>query len=417
MKKTRRSKKPRMEDLIPDPERRAEVLKRMYNGDPVVGQDGIFTDLLQAMIDAALEGEMEAHLEQEKAFGEVNRRNGHNTKQLRSRVGPLQVHTPRDRSGTHKPMLVGKWDRELSTGMDEVIISLYARGNSVEDVRSQLRELYGVEVSAGTISRITDRVLEEITTWQQRPLDPCYSIIYMDAIHYKIRQEGKVKTKAVYNAYGVTAHGQRDLLGMYLSDSEGSRYWGLILEDIKRRGVEDVLFFCVDGLNGFKAVIEDVFPASITQRCIVHMVRTSTRYVSYKDLREVCSDLRKIYSSANRDQAAIALESFGQKWDSRYKEIRPKWEQNWEELMAFMDYHPHIRRMIYTTNPVEALHRAMRKVTKSKGAWVSENALIKQLYLNLMINKKSWQRKAFHWVKIQRELIDQFGDRYEKYIL
>ena len=406
-----------MEDLIPDPERRAEVLKRMYNGDPVVGQDGIFTDLLQAMIDAALEGEMEAHLEQEKAFGEVNRRNGHNTKQLRSRVGPLQVHTPRDRSGTHKPMLVGKWDRELSTGMDEVIISLYARGNSVEDVRSQLRELYGVEVSAGTISRITDRVLEEITTWQQRPLDPCYSIIYMDAIHYKIRQEGKVKTKAVYNAYGVTAHGQRDLLGMYLSDSEGSRYWGLILEDIKRRGVEDVLFFCVDGLNGFKAVIEDVFPASITQRCIVHMVRTSTRYVSYKDLREVCSDLRKIYSSANRDQAAIALESFGQKWDSRYKEIRPKWEQNWEELMAFMDYHPHIRRMIYTTNPVEALHRAMRKVTKSKGAWVSENALIKQLYLNLMINKKSWQRKAFHWVKIQRELIDQFGDRYEKYIL
>ncbi len=218
-----------MEDLIPDPERRAEVLKRMYNGDPVVGQDGIFTDLLQAMIDAALEGEMEAHLEQEKAFGEVNRRNGHNTKQLRSRVGPLQVHTPRDRSGTHKPMLVGKWDRELSTGMDEVIISLYARGgNSVEDVRSQLRELYGVEVSAGTISRITDRVLEEITTWQQRPLDPpCYSIIYLDAIHYKIRQEGKVKTKAVYNAYGVTAHGQRDLLGgMYLSDSEGSRYWG-----------------------------------------------------------------------------------------------------------------------------------------------------------------------------------------------
>lgn len=405
-----------MEDLIPDPERRSEVLKRMYNGDPVVGQGGIFTDLLQAMIDAALEGEMDAHLEQEKAIGEVNRRNGHKPKTLRSRVGPMQVHTPRDRSGTHKPMLVGKWDRELSTGMDEVIISLYARGNSVEDVRLQLRELYGVEVSAGTISRITDRVLEEITTWQQRPLDPCYSIVYLDAIHYKIRQEGKVKTKAVYNAYGVTVHGQRDLLGMYLSESEGARYWGLILEDIKRRGVEDVLFFCVDGLNGFKEVIEDVFPLSNTQRCIVHMVRTSTRYVSYKDIKEVCADLRKIYTSANRDQAAIALESFGQKWDDKYKEIRPKWEQNWEELMAFMDFNPHIRRMIYTTNPVEALHRIMRKITKSKGAWVSENALIKQLYLSLMTNKKSWEKKTFHWMKIQRELIDQFGERYEKYI-
>jgi len=415
MKKTRRDKKPRMEDLIPDPERRAEILRRMYNGDPVVGQNGIFTDLLQAMIDAALEGEMDAHLEEEKAVGAQNRRNGHNIKQIRSRVGPMEVHTPRDRSGTHKPLLIGKWDRELSTGMDEVILSLYARGNSVEEVRSQLRELYGVEVSAGTISRITDRVLEEITNWQQRPLDPCYSIIYLDAIHYKIRQEGKVCTKAVYTVYGVTAMGYRDLLGMYLSESEGARYWGLILEDIKRRGVEEVLFFCVDGLTGFKEVIADIFPQSTLQRCVVHMVRSSTKYVSYKHIREVCSDLRKIYSSANRDQAAIALESFGQKWDSRYKEIRPKWEQNWEELMAFMDYKPHIRRMIYTTNPVEALHRIMRKVTKSKGAWVSENALIKQLYLFLMTKEKNWKKHALKWVDIQRELIDQFGERYEKY--
>lgn len=415
MKKKKREKKPRMEDLIPDPERRAEVLRRMYNGDPVVGQDGIFTDLLQAMINAALEGEMDAHLEEEKATGAQNRRNGHNTKQIRSRVGPMEVQTPRDRSGTHKPMLVGKWDRELSTGMDEVILSLYARGNSVEDVRSQLRELYGVEVSAGTISRITDRVLEEITNWQQRPLDPCYSIVYLDAIHFKIRQEGKVCTKAVYSVYGVTAMGNRDLLGMYLSESEGARYWGLILEDIKRRGVEEVLFFCVDGLTGFKEVIADVFPQSTLQRCVVHMVRSSTKYVSYKHIREVCSDLRKIYTSANRDQAAIALESFGQKWDSRYKEIRPKWEQNWEELMAFMDYKPHIRRMIYTTNPVEALHRIMRKVTKSKGAWVSENALIKQLYLFLMTKEKSWKKQTFKWVDIQRELLDQFGERYEKY--
>jgi len=358
---------------------------------------------------------MDAHLDEQSALGAGNRRNGHNAKQIRSRVGPMEVHTPRDRLGTHNPLLVGKWDRELSTGLDEVILSLYARGHSVEDVRGQLRELYGVDVSAGTISRVTDRVLEEITAWQQRQLDPCYSIIYLDAIHYKIRHEGKVSTKAVYTVFGVTALGERDLLGLYLSESEGSRYWGLILEDIKCRGVEDVLFFCVDGLNGLKEAIADVFPESTVQRCIVHMVRTSTKYVSYKDIKAVCSDLRTIYASANREQAAMALESFGQKWDEKYKEIRPKWERNWEELMAFMDYKPHIRRMIYTTNPVEALHRVMRKVTKSKGAWVSENALIKQLYLYLKIKEKSWKRKAFHWVKIQSELIDHFGDRYEKY--
>jgi putative transposase len=296
------------------------------------------------------------------------------------------------------------------------ILGLYARGHSVEDVRSQLMELYGVEVSAGTISRVTDRIFEEITAWQQRPLDPCYSIIYLDAIHYKIRQEGKVSTKAVYTVYGVSANGERDLLGMYLSESEGARFWGMVLEDIKRRGVEEVLFFCVDGLNGFKEVIADVFPKSTVQRCIVHMVRSSTKYVSYKDIKAVCSDLRTIYTSANREQAAISLESFGQKWDSKYKEIRQKWEQNWEELIAFMDFNTHIRRMIYTTNPVESLHRTMRKVTKTKGAWVSENALIKQLYLHIKINEKSWKRKAFHWAQIQRELIDHFGDRYEKYI-
>lgn len=408
-------KRRRVEDLVPDSELREKVMKRLYNGDPVVGKDGIFTELLQSLIDAALEGEMDAHLDHEKATGKSNRRNGHNTKQVRSRVGPLEIHTPRDRLGTHEPMLVPKWDRQLSTGMDEVIISLYARGHSVEDVRSQLRELYGVDVSAGTISRVTDRVLEEITEWQHRPLDPCYSIIYLDAIHYKVRQDGKVASKAVYTVYGVGVTGQRDLLGMYLSEAEGSRQWGLILEDLKRRGVERVLFFCVDGLTGFKEVIEEVFPQSTVQRCIVHMIRTSTKLVSYKDLKAVCADLRTIYTSANRQQAALALESFGQKWDGKYKEIRRKWEHNWEELMAFMDYSSEIRRMIYTTNPVEALHRIMRKVTKSKGAWPNENALIKQLYLNLMTKQKSWKKQAFNWLKIQRELIDHFGKSYEDY--
>lgn len=406
----------RVEDLIPDPDVRKHIMQRLYNGDPVVGEDGIFTDVLQSLIDAALEGEMDAHLDHEKAAGESNRRNGRNTKQVQSRVGSLQIHTPRDRMGTHEPILVPKWDRRLNTGIDDVILSLYARGHSVEDVRSQLKELYGVNVSSGTISRVTDRVLEEVTNWQNRPLDPCYSIIYLDAIHFKVRQDGRVDTKAVYSVYGVNVSGQRDMLGLYLSEAEGARQWGMILEDIKRRGVERVLFFCVDGLAGFKDVIAEVFPQSILQRCIVHMVRNSTRFVSYKDRKAVCADLRKIYTSANRQQAALALESFGQKWDGKYKEIRGKWERNWEELMAFMDFGPEIRRMIYTTNAVESVHRIMRKVTKSKGAWPSERALIKQLYLYLMTKQKSWGRQAMKWVDIQRELIDYFGKEYEDYL-
>ncbi len=416
MEKKKRIKRPRLEDLIPDDNRRKEVVSRLYNGDPIVGEDGIFTDLLQALVNASLEGEMDHHLQDDYQQGKSNRRNGHIEKTVRSRVGPMQVHTPRDRDGSHDPHLIKKWERELGSGMDHVILSLYARGQSVEDVRHQLKELYGLEVSAGTISAVTDRVWEEIITWQQRPLASCYAIIYLDAIHFKVRDHGQVQSKAVYSTYGISVDGQRDLLGLYLNDAEGSRQWGLILEDIKRRGVEDVLFFSIDGLGGFKQVIDEVFPASIIQRCIVHMVRNSTRFVSYKDRKAVCSDLRKIYTSADRLQAETALEAFGVKWDSKYKEIRPKWENNWDELMAYMDYGQNIRRMIYTTNPVEALHRVMRKVTKSKGAWINEKGLLKQLYLILMHNQKSWKKKVLGWVNVQRELMDKFGDRYEKHI-
>ena len=416
MEKKKKATRPRLEDLIPDENRRAEVMNRLYQGDPIVGNGGIFTDMLQALVNAALEGEMDYTLHESKLVKNENRRNGHTHKTVTSRVGPLDVNTPRDRRGEHEPILVKKWDRDLGTGLDEIILSLYARGQSVEDVRYQLRELYGVEVSAGAITAVTDRVWSEILEWQQRPLSPCYPIVYLDAIFYKVRDDGRIIGKAVYTAYGVTIDGKRDILGFYLNESEGSRQWGLILEDIKRRGVEDVFFFCIDGLAGFKKVIEEVYPFSIIQRCIVHMIRNSTKFVSYKDLIEVCVDLRKIYTAADRQQAALALNAFGARWDRKYKEIRPKWEENWDELMAFMDYNEHIRRMIYTTNPVEALHRVMRKVTKSKGAWSNDKGLLKQLYLILMHNKKSWNRNAFAWSPIKKALVDHFGDRYEKYL-
>jgi len=300
--------------------------------------------------------------------------------------------------------------------MDDIILSLYARGQSVEDVRYQIKQLYGVEISAGTISAVTDKVWNTIVEWQQRPLSGCYPVVYLDAIMYKVREDGRVINKAIYTLYGVSSDGQREVLGLYLNDTEGARQWGLILEDLKRRGVEEVFFFCVDGLKGFKEVIQEVFPMSIVQRCVVHMIRSSTRFVADKDIKVLCTDLRKIYTSANREQALIALASFGEKWDGKYKEVRQKWEECWDELMAFMDYKEDIRRMIYTTNPVEALHRVMRKVTKTKGAWTSDKALLKQLYLTLTYNEKSWKRTAFNWKVIQRDLLDQFGNRYSRWL-
>ena len=416
MEKKKRIKAPSMEDLIPDANRRKEVMRRLYNNESLLGEGGIFTDMLQAMVNAALEGEINYTLGSYSEIDSANRRNGHINKQVRSSAGTLDIRTPRDREGVHEPVILKKWQRSLGTGIDEIILSLYARGQSVEDVRFQLVQLYGVELSAGAISAVTDKIIPEITEWQNRPLQPFYSIIYLDAIHYKVRQDGKVISKAFYTVYSVDALGQRDILGLYLTDSEGARQWGLILEDIKKRGVRDVLFFCIDGLTGFKDVIEQVFPESQVQRCIVHMIRNSVKFVSHKDVKAVCADLKLIYTSSNREQAAVALESFSIKWDKKYKEISPKWRSNWGELMAFMDYSANIRRLIYTTNPVEGVHRIIRKVTKTKGAWCNDMALLKQIYLTLTYNEKSWKINISNALNIKRELIDLFGERYLKHL-
>lgn len=413
-----KKKRKTLEDLFPDPKLRQRVKDRLYSGEPLFGEDSVFSEMLQAMVNAALEGEMDQFMEEEKASdgGSKNRRNGHLGKTVRSSSGPLSIRTPRDRQGDFDPLLVGKRERELKTGMDDLIIELYARGNSVDQIRQQIRKLYGVSLSEGLISSITDRVMDEITVWQQRLLAACYAIIYLDGIHYRTREDGVASGRTIYTVYGVDAEGQRDILGLYVFAEEGARNWGLVLEDLQRRGVEQVLFFCVDGLRGFKQAINEVYPQAIVQRCIVHMVRRSTRFVSYKDLKAVCRDLRKIYTAANRQVAQQALEAFERQWASSYREIAPKWEAQWEDLMAFMDYGKHIRRMIYTTNPVEAVHRILRKVTKTKGTWPNDRALLKQLYLALKYNEKSWKRQAYQWAGIQRELIEKFGDQYERYL-
>lgn len=375
------------------------------------GEDSPFSELLQGMVNELLEGEMEVFQADQKAKGRRNKRNGKTHKQVLSETGSMWVSTPRDRNGEFEPELIGKRQRELSSGLDDQIIALYAQGNSIEDVRRLLAQLYSVEISSGKISQITDKVLPMIQEWRERQLKNFYAVVYLDAIHFKVRYEGRYETRAFYTVYAVDWEGNRDLLGLYVQSSEGARSWGLVLEDLKRRGVEDILVMCTDNLKGFSEMIGEVYPGTVVQKCIVHQVRNSLKYVDEKDRKKVASALRKVYTAGTLEQARTALISVKVTWGKKYGYIVEQWEQNWEELMAFMDFPQEMRRMIYTTNPVEALHRIIRKIIKGKAAWVSDTALIKQIYLSLMHNEKSWRHRAFGWKAIQRELMERYPDR------
>lgn len=389
----------------------ARLKDHLYSNKPVLGEDSPFSELLQGLVNEMLEGEMESFLDEERKQGKRNKRNGKTSKRVLSDSGPLEISTPRDREGSFEPQLVAKRQRELSSGLDEQIIALYAQGNSVEDVRRLLVKLYGVDISAGKISQITDKVLPRIQAWRDRPLQPFYAVLYLDAIHFKVRYEGRYETRAFYTVYAVDWEGQRDLLGMYIQSAEGASRWGLVMEDLKRRGVQDVLVVCTDDLTGFSQVIGEVYPAAVVQKCIVHQVRNSLKYVDEKDRKKVASALRKVYTCLTREQAQTALEAFAVEWGDKYQRIVRQWQDNWDELMAFMDFPKEMRRMIYTTNPVEALHRIIRKLVKSKAAWVSDTALIKQVYLALQHNEKSWRKRARGWVSIQRDLLELYPDR------
>lgn len=401
---------------VEDPELYARMKDHLYSKKPLLGEDSPFSEMLQQMVDKMLDGEMDDFMSGERTDGRVNKRNGKIPKQILSSSGPLYINTPRDRNGDFEPELVEKRQRELSSGLDDQIIALYAQGNSVEDIRRLLSRIYGVDIAAGKISQITDKVLPVIQEWQGRPLRAFYPIVYLDAVYFKVRYEGRYETRAFYTAYSVDWQGQRDLLGMYIQSGEGASRWGLVLEDLSRRGIQDILVICIDNLTGFSEMIREVFPASIVQKCIVHQVRNSLKYVDEKDRKKVASDLRKIYTAPTREQAKIALETFEVKWADKYQYIVKQWLTGWDELIAFMDFPKEMRRMIYTTNPVEALHRIIRKVIKGKAAWVSDTALIKQLYLTLMHNEKSWKRRAYGWSSIQRDLLNDYEQRINKWI-
>jgi putative transposase len=386
----------------------AEDLK---SGKPMVGKNGVFTPLLKQIIEASLEGELDAHLGETRQ-ADRNRRNGYGRKNLSSPLGGFQIFSPRDRNATFEPKIVEKRQHRITSDIDAQILGLYGRGMSYSDIQAHLSEMYGLDVSDGTISAITDRILPAIKEWQNRPLESVYPVIWLDAMHFKVRDNGVVKTKAIYSILGVTCDGEKEVIGIYFGDHESSTFWRQVLHELEMRGTKDILVACIDNLKGFADAIEDIFPRTDVQLCLVHQMRNSMKYISDKDLKPMVRDLKKVYKAINIDMANHYLSEAEKAWGTKYAIVFKSWHNNWDRLTNFFKYPPALRRLIYTTNPIESYHRMVRKVTKTKGAYVSEDAIVKQIYLATINAQTKWNGSIFAWASIRRDLTDYFNNRF-----
>ena len=400
--------KSRKEELID------ELLKECESPDDIVGENGLLKELTESLLSRALEGEMTHHLGYEKnspaGNNTGNSRNGSTEKTVKTKSGEIAVKVPRDRKAEFEPQILKKYQTRFN-GFDEKIISMYARGMTTRDIAAHLKEIYGVDVSAEFISQVTNSVTQEVTEWQNRPLDSIYPIVYLDAMFAKIRDEGQVKNKAVYLAVGVSVEGQKEVLGLWIQQTEGAKFWLQVLSDIKNRGVNDIFFACVDGLKGFTEAIESVFPHTVTQICVVHMIRNSLRFVTWRDRRQLTNDLKQIYRAPNEEKAHKNLEMFEQKWGGKYPSIGKLWRRNWDRISPFLDYPMEIRRVIYTTNAIESLNASLRKVTKNRGSFPSDDACAKIMYLAIKNATQKWGRPANNWGAVINRLLIQFEDR------
>ncbi|WP_370526906.1 IS256 family transposase [Bacteroides sp. 51] len=377
-----------------------------------MGKDGAFAPLLESILNAALEGEMDAHLsDAERNLG--NRRNGRMDKQVQTPLGEVTVSTPRDRTSSFEPQFIKKRETILAESVADRIIGLYALGNSTRQISDWMEENLGNRVSADTISSITDRVLPEIKSWRSRPLERVYAIVWLDAIHYKVMDEsGRAVSRAIYNIIGIDKDGHKDVLGMYISKSEGANYWLSVLTDLQNRGVEDILIACIDNLTGFADAISSVFPDTTVQLCIVHQIRNSYKYVGSKHQKEFLKDLKTVYRAVNKETAEVNLDSLQDKWGEQYPIVIKSWRDNWERLSAYFEYTEAIRRMIYTTNTVEGYHRQLRKVTKNKGVFPNDTSLEKLVYLAYRNIRKKWTMSLANWAIIAGQLAIKFGERF-----
>ena len=379
----------------------------------LIGENGLLKQLTKLLVEKALDAELAEHLghgKNEPVANEAgNTRNGKSKKTLKGEFGELPIEVPRDRHGTFEPQLIPKHQTRWA-GFDDKILSLYARGMTVREIQSHLEEMYGTEVSPSLISSITDAVSEEVKAWQSRPLDPIYPIIYLDCIHVKVR-EGAVRVKAVYLAIGVTMTGEKEVLGLWLAQTEGAKFWLQVVTELRNRGVQDIFIACVDGLKGFPEAIEAVFPRAAVQLCIVHMVRHSLNYVSWKRRPEVAADLKRIYESTTVDEAEQRLGEFEAKWDDDYLPIGQSWRRNWLRLTPFFDYPPDIRKVIYTTNAIESVNMSLRKLTKNRGSFPSDDALLKLFYLALRNISQKWTMPIRDWKAALNRFTIQFEER------
>ena len=376
-------------------------------------------ELLRKMVGAILENGLEAELDEELGYNKydyknktgTNSRNGHSKKTMKTSFGEMELAIPRDREGEFEPQLVKKQQTTLTGDIEEKILSMYAKGMTTNDISAHIMDIYGLEVSDSTISRVTDKILPVVKEWQQRPLESVYAVVFMDAIHYNVRSEGRIIKKAVYIAIGIDLDGKKDVPGMYVGENESARFWLSILNGMKNRGLEDILIACIDGLTGFPEAIQAVYPKTEVQHCIIHQIRSSTKYVSYKDIKALMADLKAVYGAVDEQAALFALDEFAVKWDSKYPKISKSWRENWPELAAYFKYPQEIRTIIYTTNAIENFNRQLRKVTKNKAVFPNDEALLKMLYLAAMDITRKWTGKRKDWAQIHAQLEVFFGDR------
>ena len=402
----------------PEEMARREKIDEMLKAANVTSMADI-QDLLKETIARFMENGLQSELDDELGYDRYdqsekttdNSRNGYSSKTLKTSFGDAEIAIPRDRKGEFDPQILKKNQTSISEDIEAKIISMYAKGMTCNDINEHIRDIYGIEVSESTISRITDKVLEEAKDWQQRPLESIYAVLFLDAIHYHVRSEGRVVKKAVYIAIGIDLDGKKDVLGMWVGENESARYWTTVLNSMKNRGVEDIFIACTDNLTGFSDAITAVFPRTDIQNCIIHQLRNSSKYVSYKDIKALMADLKRVYAAVDEESALNALEDFSEKWDKKYPKISESWRRNWPNLSTYFKFPEELRRLIYTTNAIEGFNRQLRKVTKAKSVFPTDDSLFKMLYLAMKDITKKWTGRRMDWSKIYAQIAIFYAER------
>ena len=393
-----------------------DAVQQLLSGKNINGKDGVLAPLVKQLVEAALEAELDSHITQDVFSGNKNRKNGKTSKTIKSTSGTFSLDTPRDRAGSFEPQIVKKNQSTISNEIEERILSMYGLGLSYRDIIKHIQEIYQVELSTATISAITDKIIDKVKAWQSRPLESIYPFVWLDAIHYKIKDGGKYITKAVYTVLGMDKEGKKDILGLYLSENEGANFWLSVLTDLNNRGLEDILIASVDGLKGFPEAIKTIFPKTEVQLCIVHQIRNSLKYVASSDQKSFMKDLKLVYQATTKAVAEDELLKLDEKWGKKYPIVLNSWNNKWENLSYYFKYPPAIRKIMYTTNIIESVHRQFRKLTKTKGAFPNENSLMKLLYMGIQNAKEKWTQPVHNWSLTISQLAIFFEGRLDNYL-